>query len=357
MADYGAFFIADDGTLLVTSDSPCYEFVAEVTPSSRTGNVNTYSVNTTVVPLIFVKCGSGYAGGVLAITGSSGSWTVSVLSDVSCNIEVFVPITGASTTGVGMAIYKSDGTPVFDSSKKILNARVINDLSEGVSFATPSGTDMVAYVSGPVKPASSTSDETVLVDSYGYTDRQYVCRQNFENVCTTNYEYVCRSQYVTSSSYQCTTDFSGNTSCGFVTTSGYQNVCGYEYVTSCSYQYVQHCGFEYIQTFADIYASVRTTTWTIERAVAKILDTTISFSWLLHQSGYYKEILSYDTQGYTLGLTSFFLPSGYIPPVIFINNNTNYSGALTKDNRYPYTTSRANTGALACITSIRSDYD
>jgi hypothetical protein len=152
-------------------------------------------------------------------------------------------------------------------------------------------------------------------------------------------------------------DYAGNFSCSYVDTSSYQMVCGFQDVTSCSYQNVQTCGFQQIMNFAEVDALVRTTTWSVSRGVARIASTTISFDWLVHQSGYYKEIVQYNTFGFSSSLTGAFLPPGYIPPFLFLTNNTAYEGALTKDNRYPYTTDRANTGALACITAIRSDYD
>jgi hypothetical protein len=120
---------------------------------------------------------------------------------------------------------------------------------------------------------------------------------------------------------------------------------------------VQTCGFQTIFNYAQIDALVRTTTWSVDRGAARIASTTISFDWIRHQSGFYKEVVQYQTFGFSQNLTGAFLPPGYIPPFLFIQANSGYEGALTKDNRYPYTTDRANTGALACITAIRSDYD
>jgi len=359
MADFGAMFRADDGSLLVTSDTPTYEFVAEVNPSSRSGNVNTYSVSTSNFPLVFVKCGSGNSGSVLAIEGQSGSWTVTVLASVSCPIEVFVPLSGASTTGVGMVVYDANGGPVFDTNKKILNARNIGTLSEGGALASSVGTDMVAYTGGPVRPEKSESLAWVDVDTIVDITQQYICTSSLQYVCEIQPVYGCTTQYVCTPVFSCSFDpFSGAFSCGFVDSCSYVTVCGFTDQQVCSFKNVEVCGFQNVTTLVFISAQVRTTAWAIYRATARInADSSASFNWLLHQSGFYKEVIQYQTVGYSQTLTGAFLPPGYTPPALFFLSAEAYDGLLTKDNRYPYTTDRANTGALTCITGVRSDYD
>lgn len=357
MSDYGALFRADDGSLLVTSDTPCYEFFGEFSPTGRSGNVNTYSVNCSVVPVIFINCGAGNAGGVLAIEGYANAWTVSVLANTSCNIEVFVPIASTSTSGYGMVVFDRYGKAVFDSSKKMLNAREIAALYEGASFGTRDYSDCVSYTCGPVKPTVNSSDQWVVVDSYMYLDNVYSCSYSIQYVCNTSQQYVCSFVYVPSSSFQCSMDYSGFYSCSYVDTSSYQNVCNYQTVTDCHYENVQTCGFTQVFNFAEIDALVRTTTWSIERGTAKInYDKTVSFNWMLHKNGYYKQILQYRTYGFSGSLTGGFLPPGYVPAFLLIQPYQSYEGELSKDNTFPYTTDRANTMAQNCITAIRSDY-
>jgi hypothetical protein len=357
MADYGAFFRADDGSLLVTSDTPCYEYVGEFSPSSRSGNVNTYSVNTATFPVVFVKCGVGNSGGILAIQGSSGAWTVSVLSSISCPIQVFTPINSASTSGYGMVAYDSSGRAVFDSSKKLLNARNVRSLSEGVSFATNDVVDMVSYTCGPVKPNVSTSQQWVVIDSYMYTDMVYSCSYSIQYVCHDQNVYVCTPTYQCTPSFTCGVDYTGNFSCGYVDSCGIVSVCGYQWQSVCGYENVQTCGYTQIFNYAEIDGLVKTTTWSIERGVARInSNKTVSFDWILHKNGYYKEIIQYNTYGFASALTGG-LPPGYVPGYLMIAPYQGFEGELTKDNTFPYTTSRANQGALSCITAIRSDYD
>lgn len=359
MADYGALFRADDGSLLVTSDTPCYELQGSYAPTSRSGNVNTYSVNASVFPLIVVACGPGNSAGVLAVEGGPGAWTVSVLSNVSCDILAFVPISGTSTTGYGLATFSASGQLLFDSNRKILNARQINNLSEGTSFSSTPGVNSVSYTSGPVKPSQSQSGEWVVVQDYVWVDTVYSCSYQQQYQC--NYETVttCGLQYVCTPQYQCFYDYAtGGYQCGFFDSCGYQYVCTQvpEYV--CKYVTVEVCGFTNVTNYATIYAYVVTTNWNIERGTASIsLDgSSISFNWMLHKSGYYKQITQYTTTGYS-GTTSGGLPAGYIPSPVFIENTEVYEGELNKNSTYPYTSDRANNITLGCITAIRSDYD
>jgi len=347
--DYGAFFVADDGSLLVTSDSQCYEFVQERTPTSRSGNVNTYSVTTTAYPLVFAKCGAGQSAGILAIEGSAGAWTVSVLSTVSCPIQVFTPITGVSNTGSGLVVQNKDGVAVFDSYKNLLNARAIAAMSEtAASMATPSGTDMVSFTCGPVKPASSVSSGWVYATGYSYAVTDYVCTNTLQYVCTPSPVTTC---------------VPGPDMCYTIGDVSYCYpgipVCTTSWVDSCSYQFVQVCENVTSIVVAEVFGYVKTTTWTIDRGVAKISSdsTSVVFDWLRHQEGYYKEVTEWKTEGYSFSLGINNLPPGYIPSIGIIGPLEGNAGELTKNSTFPYTTSRANIDSQTCISAIRSNYD
>ncbi len=359
MADFGAFFRGDDGSLLVTSDTPCYEMVGQFNPTSRTGNVNTYTVTSQAFPLIVVNCGSSGKAGVLAVEGWAGNWTVSVLSTTSCPILAFVPISGNATAGYGTAAYDASGRLVFDSFRKILNARHISPLAEGVSFQSTAGVNSVAYTSGPVRPAKSASQQWVNVEFWGYADTQYVCRYETQYNCRPETVYACNYVYVCTPSFSCSYDpVSGGVSCGYVDSCGYQSVCGNETQTVCRTEVVQICEFVTITTIAQIDALVRTTNWTIDRGVATLSTSgAVGFDWLLHKSGYYKEVLEYRTFQYSSTLDGRGLPIGYIPPLAFVQQNTAFEGELSQNNTYPYTSDRANTSAQTCITTTTSDYE
>ena len=347
--DYGAFFVADDGSLLVTSDSQCYEFVQETNPSGRTGNVNTYLVTTTAYPLVFAKCGAGHSAGILAIQGSAGAWTVSVLSTTLCPIQVFTPITGTSSTGHGLVVRNKDNVPVFDSFKNILNARAIAAMAESSpAMPTPSGTDMVSFTAGPVKPLSSVAYAWVLADSYGYSWSEYVCQNTLQYVCTTVMVNVC---------------VPGPDYCYSI---GDYSYC-YPGPPSCTLQSQLSCGYEWVQQCANvtniasaaIYGNVKTTTWSIDRGVARISvdSTNVSFDWLRHQDGFYKEVTEWRTEGYSFSIGGNGLPLPYTPNIGIIGGLEQNAGPLTKNSTFPYTTSRANIDSQTCISAIRSNYD
>jgi hypothetical protein len=326
MADWGAFIKSQDGTLLVTPDTPCYELVGEYWPTSRSGNVNTYTINSGTYPLIFVRCGLNQSAGVLAIQTISNGYRIEVLSTADCPIQVFRIIEGTES-GYGMATYSTSGQLVFASSRNVLNVRNAGNISEGASFSSSPGVDMVSYTCGPVRPSSSIADRWVFVTAYGGFEQQWVCR----------FGYYCED------SFSCGFDMFGNYTCGW------QPVCTWQ----------TRCGFESVTVTWYIYARVRRTSWTIERGTARINSSNITFSWVLHLSGYYDEVLYYQEDkvstpsiggGAVLG-------SGYSPPTTWTTQNVRFEGQLTKDNRYPYTTSRANEISLTCLTSVRSNYD
>lgn len=150
MADYGAFFIGDDGSLLVTSDSACYECYQKVGASSRVGNVNTYYSSAPSYPLVFIACGKGYSAGIMAIEGSPGSWTITAISTSNSLAYIFVPMTGNTTSGYGTAVFDSSGNLTFDSNRNLLNARNVEALASGQVFTANASTDMVSYTAGGV---------------------------------------------------------------------------------------------------------------------------------------------------------------------------------------------------------------
>jgi hypothetical protein len=320
MADFGAFIKADDGSLLVTPDTACYEHVGEYQPSSRAGNVNTYVVPLAEVPLIFVRAGVGAAAGVLSVQASGANWVIEVLSTVSCSILIFKRISGAAS-GHGMAVFGANGALLFDSSRNVLNVRNAGALSEGQSFAATTGVDSASYTSGPVFPQQSKAQRWELVEVYSYTDYIYSC--NLEWVCTPVLQ------------------------CGFV---GDQFVC--DYVNSCGFQQV--CGFNPVQVVVSVYARVERTTWSISRGTARINSGSISFDWVLHKSGYYDTVLYLTADASNLGAGT--LPPGYQPTFGALQSLQFYEGELSANDTFPYTTNRANTGPLTCLTAIRNDY-
>jgi hypothetical protein len=305
---------------------------------------------------VVVNCGVNNSAGVLAVEGSSGNWTISVLSSVYCNILVFIPINGSVSSGYGLATYDATGRLLFDSSKNILNARSVANLAENVSFQSAAGVDGVAYTSGPVKPSKTESSGWVLVEYLASTVFEYSCWYENQYICRTTTNYVCSYDYVCTSNFVCGIDYMGNFSCGSELSCGYAYNCNYVPVTSCGFELVQVCGYVTSIVYSAVEAYVRTTDWQIERGTALVNSNgQVAFRWLLHKSGMYKTIVDYRIYSTATSATGTF-PTGYTPPAAFIVANEASSGELTKNNVYPYTTTRANTGALGCIATVGSDY-
>ena len=354
MTNWGAFIKSDDGSLLVTPDTPCYEFVGEYSPWSRSGNVNTYDVPLDEYPLIFINIGANNSAGILAVETVTGGWRISVLASVNCSILVFRRISGAPA-GYGMAVYGANGQLMFDSSRNVLNVRNAANLSEGGSFAASSGVDSVSYTCGPVWPSQTQSERWEFVNTYIEPDRQYICTNTFECnwVQECSFRHVCR----TTSQFICRIDFSGRQTCSFepVQTCGFENVC--EQVQRCGF--VERCQWIWINNTYDIYARVRRTDWVIRRGVAQINSGSVSFNWLVHKSGYYDDVLylsSSTISSVPPGQGIVFVPPGYMAPDPHFSSILFVQGELNRTNTYPYTASRANQLGLTCLTSVRSDY-
>lgn len=158
MADYGAFFVGDDGSLLVTSDSACYECYQSVGASSRTGNVNVYYSSAPSYPLVFIACGKGYSAGIMAIEGAPGSWTITAISTSNSLAYIFVPMTGNATSGYGTAVYDASGNLTFDSNRNLLNARNVESLASGQVFTASADTNMVSYTAGGIYAPTTVTD-------------------------------------------------------------------------------------------------------------------------------------------------------------------------------------------------------
>lgn len=354
MTNWGAFIKSDDGSLLVTPDTPCYEFVGEYSPWSRSGNVNTYDVPLDEYPLIFINIGANNSAGILAVETVTGGWRISVLASVTCSILVFRRIRGAPA-GYGMAVYGANGQLMFDSSRNVLNVRNAANLSEGVSFAASPGVDSVSYTCGPVWPSQTQSDRWEFVQSYRDSNQEYSCTRNFECnwVDECSFQQVCR----TTSEYVCRTDFSGRQTCGFepVQRCNFENVC--QRVQRCAF--VERCQWIWVDTIYDIYALVRRTNWVIHRGVAQVNSGSVSFNWLVHKSGYYDDVVrlwSTTLSSVPPGQGTNTMPPGYVPPDPHFTAILSVQGELTRTNTYPYTASRANQLGLTCLTSVRSDY-
>jgi hypothetical protein len=344
MSDWGVIVRSSTGDTLISPDSRTYEYVGEYQPTSRSGNINTYFVPGGEPPVIFAQCGLGNVAGTLAVEAVSGGYQVTVLSNVGCAIQAFRIMSGEAT-GNGVATYDRSGRLVFDSSKNVLNVRNAGSLAEGTSFSRASGVDMVSYTCGPVRPASSTADRWVFVET----------RTDFTIVTECGFETVCEDRLVCGWVQECRT-------VGVIIDGQFQLVqeCYNNFVcntvTECSPRFV--CRDRLVSTTSYIFALVRRTNWSIDRGVARINTTTISFDWLRHLSGFYDTVIRYDVTQFSSYFGSGGVPApSYLAPVLWITQNVLFEGALTANNTFPYTTSRANVISLSCLASVRSNYD
>lgn len=338
MADYGAFIRSSDGSLLVTPDTPCYELDQIVGMQSRTGNVNRYVFACSSYPLVFAACGVNESAGVLSVQATGNNYTVEVLSTIGCPIYVFKIMQGTES-GYGMATYASDGSLIFSSNRNVLNVRNAGVISEGGSFASSSGVDMVSYTCGPVRPASSNADRWVFVTTFSELSTDYQC--GFETVCRDNFTCgnVRECRVVSFFPYveECTDNFRCTTT----------TVCGSEWV----------CRFVTVSTQYFVSAAIRRTSWHIDRGTARITFGQVTFDWTRHLTGFYDTVLYYTVDSFSSAPFGGSVRPGYVPPGSWAISNIQYEGQLTQGSTFPYTTSRANEIPLTCLTSVRSNYD
>lgn len=348
MPDYGMFVKGDDGSLLVTPDTPCYELIGEYQPVSRVGNVNTYSVPSSNPPLVFICVEKGHSGGVLSVIYGTNSWIIEVLATRSCSILAFKTISGTAS-GYGLAVYAGDGSLVFDSTRNVLNVRDAGNLAQDVSFPCSAVADSVCYTSGPVYAEQSNADRWQVVDYYSYLAHTYQC--DWKNVCepvlTCGFVTKCTLQYVCSG-------FGASYSCSFVNVCSQVFECSYPIV--CALKYV--CDWVMISVSVTIWARVRRTTWTIKRGTAKLLTTSnsVGFNWVTHKNGYYDTILRLTSSESATVFGEGTPPTGYIPFATLYQDVEVYEGELSSNDTFPYTTETANTGQLVCLTTARSNY-
>ena len=327
---YGLIVKADDGTLLASSDTPCFKYFSTVSSSSRTGSISTFNVNTTDRPLCFITLGAdGFGAGILTISGSSGAWVIQVISTADPLLYVFQKIDGTAT-GYGAAAYNAAGALVFDSTQPLLNAKALGGLSYGVgAFSSPTA-NMVSYTSGQVNVNRTNSASYWLLTGSATEFQQETLRGPDFCVTMPNTQYVC--------SYN---SFTYSMDCYYETT----------YYTTCTPTYYT----VFTPVYIDIYTNFTDTSWTLDRAVATRYSSGTSFglTWINHKSGFYRTI-----NGYYYSSVAFGTHTGIYPGYGFVYSGSfpQYEGEIHDAGSYPYSESINNNIFLPCITALESDY-
>jgi hypothetical protein len=243
--------------------------------------------------MVFIEIPIGGRAAILYCDGS----TVRVIGDGNYAINVYRRVQNAS--GYGVAAFDSGANLTFKAGVNMLNVQGVGSMGIGGSFSGVGSA--VSYPALASVTEVSTSTEWVLYQSWIQQD------------LVTFYE--CHTEN------QCNWDGYTNTfTCGPVTVCGYQS--------------------QWIQTLVFIYALVKKTTWTVKRAVARRTGaSTYQQEFEAHSSGYYKEVIDIAAGSGTLNPTFGSLPPGYIPPPIFFDRNSLFTGAsgyYTMDNKFPY---------------------
>lgn len=313
---FGFIAKGDTGALLASSESANYEFAQRMTSGSTVGNVTTYGFSYVDFPMFFIEVPVGGKAGILDFT----STTVRIIADGVYPVNVFKRVESAS--GFGIAAFDAAGALTFKANASILNVQAAGAMGIGGSF-TGNGS-MVSFPALASQTLYSYTDALVYYTYYGWA--------------TVDMIYVCNTTYSLVPVQTCTYDYTFGYIC--VTT-------GYDYVPTTT------CGYQSVITnyMTDVYANVRTTTWAVQRSVARRTGAnTYVQDWVTHTSGYYKDVI--DWQYYTSSF-SLFAPSGYTPPLIGYMSGSPYTGAdsvYTKDNTFPYSNGQTKSISATILT-------
>jgi len=313
---FGFIAKGDTGALLASSESANYEFSQRITSGNIYGNVIEYSFSPVDYPVFFVEVPVDGKAGILDFTNNY----VRIIGDAAYPVNVYKRVSGVS--GFGIAAYDSTGLLAFKASSGILNVLAVGAMDVGGTF-TGNGS-MVSFPALASKTLSSYSDSWENFDTYVFDTYDWVY------TCHTEWQYVQVQN------------------CGFDPVLGYS--CTYTY----EFQPVEVCGWTQVVTMHTVFvqAQVRTTNWSVQRAVARRTGANnYAQDWVTHKSGYYKEVVDWryiDVQSSLLPK-----PDGYNPPYIPFVPGSPYVGAdgvYTRDNVFPYSNGQTKSISATILT-------
>lgn len=322
---YGVVIKSSNGSVLASAEAKAYSLYETIYAFTNAGRERVYDSSCPSYPIVYLHPAVGSAAGVLSIEGAPGNWSIRVLATGGCYLRVYRPIPNGRSTGFGVEFFNAGGDRTYSSNEVIANPRLITTFNVGsvINVASP---EFVSYYSTPVRYEQSSSERHEYAGTT--TILEYI--QTIEYVCQPESVYTCGTQYQTS--YQCGIDpFSGYYSCSPVTAPVY--TCWFEMQTVCSWRPV----WSWQPIIHHITAVVRRTNWSIERGGAAIGANSVSFVWILHDAGYYDEVIGgFDSASNYSGaqINSMFNLSS----MAFLMQE----GQFSATNRFPYTTTSVN---------------
>jgi len=369
---YGGAIMSDAG-LVASSDYKGFSKYEFVTEYIQAGNVRTFFTSCSSMPVVFINSAENVAASILAIRKVSGGHYVDILSDGLCSLIIFAPLT-ASPSGYGLAFFDASGSPTYISSMKMLALKAIGTLSEIVTMSAPgnSFSYSAAHLYGTkTERTDLVSAGTTLVNIWGPVST-YICEWKDVYTWTSWYEdvntQVCVWKYVSTWGnwyiYGTYYDYSKNTYVmGYHYENGYKDV----YTNVCEWKPVstRKEGFKYIRTYVcewkDVYqwipvtsfiwASVRTTNWAIYRGAAFFSNGYVKFRWVLHKSGFYKDVLTSYLDANTDNL--FILSQNQLMAAY---QQEQAVGELTSGSNFPYTNVTSNLVPTQIAILSKEDY-
>lgn len=322
---YGVVIKSSNGSVLASAEAKAYSLYETVYAFVNSGRERVYVSSCPSYPIVYLHPALGSAAGVLSIEGAPGNWSIRVLATGGCYLRVYRPIPNGRSTGFGVEFFNAGGDRTYSSNEVISNPRLISTFNVGsiINIASP---EFVSYYSTPVRYAQSSSDRHEYAGTT--TILEYI--QTTEYVCQMENVYTCGMRY--EMSYQCGMDpLSGYYSCYPVMAPVY--TCWFEMQQVCAWRQV----WSWQPIIHHVTAVVRRTNWSIERGAAKINSNSVSFEWVMHDAGYYDDVVGgFDSASNYSGaqINSMFDLSS----MAFLMQE----GQFSATNRFPYTTSSVN---------------
>jgi hypothetical protein len=303
---YGLYIKADNGTLLANTEFPSYVLHETVWPASADGNVFTYYSTSPSAPLCFMAIPIGVSAGVLSIESSGSAWIIRVISSSAVKVYVFRRIMQADgAVGYGANLYAADGSLTYSSSAKVLMANSIQPFSIG-SVVNGGENNLVSHIAANTYAVRNVTYEQQLFHVYvadRYTKMVQVCRYDVFK--------------------------------------GY--ICWYE--------------SRQVEVIARIWGTVKRTDWQVMRGAIKRIPGQFAHDWVVHKSGYYKEVIEVRQSFTTTFSTSDpAYAGGSSWAYAFVPSLTEREGTFSHENTFPYTDGISNNVSATVVMTQEADY-
>ena len=348
---YGGAIMSDSG-LIASSDYVGFSFYERVTYFVLAGNVRTFTTSCPTFPAIFIKAGQGVAFGILSVRKNETGYLIDIISDGSCELLIFKQMSDEPLSGYGIAFLNADGKVTYISNKKMLALNSIGVVSSDSQVLSVTG-DCATYSAANLLTESSASDEWVQVSTGVGTEYVKVSNYTCEYVPVQVTKYGFRDTTVFECGYVPGWDGTPSFSCYNKTVSQFTSWTETEMQLQCGNKETM----QFVTYITYTSALVRTTSWKISRGCVYFNGASLTFRWVLHKDGFYKDIINSMTTTTALtGGGAVVSPTLSIAEINAALGVEAYRGELARGNVFPYSNGAHNTKSVIAGTLLEARY-